>query len=312
MATIQIDDSSTAEAQIKDTITIETAQALAKLYNSFVQNRKKISNRVTRFMTRVEQREVIEVHCENNSYQLMHPDIEFFNDGYKLLNDIRILLGQEPTNYMIGILDQEAGKAYQVELSENKFLKYAKLRGDKSALSHSMDTVESLLKNKKLEDISASFIPFVTTVENKVKEHNDTINYGYAFEAYGHFTYNGSGNKESRHDAYYNYYRAARRNTIPWTTGGDVGNLQYKLLRIYIDDKGDKQISSASISSGNLILKELSKLKNLLEQKEISPAELSYELAKSYTQINLPKNLTKSLEKKISESMAPLIEPYLT
>lgn len=300
MAQLSFEDDSGIE--VLEIVSEEAAKKLANLYNNFLLNRRKISNRVTRFINRAEKREILEVHCKNHTYQLVHPDVKFFIDGYALLNDIRVLLGLEPTEYMVGILDQTTNSAHQVSLKEKAFLKYARSRGtDKIALSHSLDTVEQLLKNKNIEDISDTLIPFIEVIENKTEQNKDDMNYGYAFEAYGHYTHKQNFNAEGRHDAYYNYYKMTRINTLPWTTGGDVGKLQYKLIRIYEDEKGSIQVSSASISSGNLIIKELQKIKNLLNESDYSPAKISYELAKSFTQIQFDKKMTKSIEKKVDE-----------
>lgn len=309
---VELEDTQNLEIFINNEITERGAQELANLYNNFISNRRKISNRITRFLNRAVAKNVLEVHCDNHNYTLVNPDLDFYKRGYKIINDIRVLLGLEPTVYNIGILDETEGKAYEVQLLEKEFLKYMRTRGkDKAALSHSLDTVNDLLKkseNNKGKDITDSFVnKFLPIIKKKTEEDNFDLNYGYAFEAYGHIK-QADNTKENRHDIYYNYYRESRKNNEAWVTGGDIGNLQYKLIRIYENNEGQKVISSASITSGNTIIKEMNNLKEMLNNSELlSSAEISYILAKHFTQLNIPKNLTKTIEKKIGEA----IEPYL-
>ena len=75
-----------------------------------------------------------------------------------------------------------------------------------------------------------------------------------------------------------------------------------KLIRIYKDDKGNKVTSSASITSKKTIETTINILEKMLDNTNAeSPGRIAYNLNKTFTQLELPKKLTKNLEQKISK-----------
>ena len=288
--------------------TEELAQELVKIYQNFNSNRNKIAQEIDTFIQKAEINQALIVHATNANYTLLNPNIDYFIEGHALINKIRVLLGQEEVTFRIGILNQIDNKFSQVDLTEEQAAVYMRSRGnDKMGLSHSQSTIDELLNQYEntlnAQNINDKFFKFLNILENKTKEKGTNLNYGYAFEAFGHFEFLNGKFKGTRHETYYNYYRASRKNLAAWTTGGDVGNVQYKLIRIYRDAQGTKQISSASVSSAKTILKELNLLSSLLkENNTLTPDRIALKLAKDFTQLNIPKKLNDSIEKVIIES----------
>ena len=304
------------EVFIGNQITEEGAKALANLYNNYMKNRRSISSKITRFINKAKKRKVLIANSEKFSYTITdQTDILFFTEGHALINKIREQLGLEPVVYNVGILDQRTGSAYQIQLDEKEFNKYMSTRGNtKAALSHSMGTVEELLEkaqkpNYHGKDITYGFVEkYLPLLQRKTAEDGFNLNYGYAFEAYGHIKDSDIDDIDYRHDVYYNYYRQAHKNNEAWVTGGDIRNVQYKLIRIYQNEEGAIEISSASVTSANTIIKELTNLQKMLETKDLSPAEISYDLAKHFTQLKIPKKLKKTMKQQMGEALEPYIK----
>lgn len=286
----------------------ELAKQLVILYKNFDKNRQKMCNEINNFITKMELNKALEVHASNSNYTLLNPELEYFIEGHALINRIRTLLGQEEVTFNLGIVDETKNVAYRIPMSEDEVAKLMRTRGsDKVSLSHSQETVDNLLSQYEDQlkefDITETYNKFINILKKKTEEKGTNLNYGYAFEAYGHFEFGNEKFTRTRHDTYYNYYRASRKNTQAWTTGGDVGNIQYKLIRIYTDKSGKKQISSASVTSAKTILKELNLLKKILsENNTMQPEQISLKLAKEFTQLNVPKKLDDNFKNLLCET----------
>lgn len=296
----------TVGQQIVQMSSEQIAQQLVSLYKSFDKNRKKISQKIDAFIKQAEIKNAWIVHASNANYTLLNPEIDYFIKGHALINEIRTLLGQEEVLFNIGILDQINNTFEQIQMDEKEAAKFMRTRGnDKIALAHSQMAVDLLrqYENKLNEEsLTKKFFNFLSVLEKKTLEKGDDLNYGYAFEAFGHFNFQNGKFKGTRHETYYNYYKATRKNLSAWTTGGDLNNLQYKLIRIYKDDQGKKQISSASITSAETILTELNLIKEILDSNStFPPNEIALKLAKEFTQLNIPTKINKELEENIQK-----------
>lgn len=281
----------------------EIAKSLVNIYNNYNKNRDKMKEEIDNFIKRTKAIKAMEVHTKTYEYTVEKPDLAYFKEGHELLNKIRTLLGLEEVDYAIGILDEINGKAYQVNVEENEFSNLMRKRGNKSGLFRTMSSINQFLdEHENKNDITDKFLSFIKILEKKTDKNKDNLNYGYAFEAFGHFEYKDGGFKATRHQTYYNYYKASRKNTEAWTTGGDVNNTQYKLIRIYRDEKGRKQISSASVTSSYTIITELTFLKQLLNSEPVNPEEISLVLAKHFTQLDIPNELDEGLNKIIKDA----------
>jgi len=289
----------------------EIAEILVVLYQRFDNQKEKIRKEIRNFVKKARARDYLRVHTTKHDYILSkNIDVDFFKEGHKLINDIRELLELEPTMYRIGIMDQITNTAYQVDIEEDEFHSLMRTRGKtKSALLHGAQDVKDFIekKEKDREDISLKFFDFLSVLERKASQRNFDLNYGYAFETFGNIEkkFINSMDVESRHQVYYNYF-ATRKNTLSWTTGGDIGNLQYKLIRIYTDDKGRQQVSSASVTSAASIITVLNELEKILSEKGEDPKEIAFYIAERFTQMNIPKYLTESIKKELDKLLQPL------
>lgn len=302
-----------AAAAVTELMANDAGQQLATLYNNFLKNRQKIVRKINSFIKKHEINTITTVHCAKHRYTLTHTNIDFFTEGHKLINEIRQLLGLEPVIYRIGVYDAINGTLTQLDLQEDEFNKYMRTRGEsKSALTHELGTIQQMIDEfgKSNKNVDAIFNDFISILEAKVALYHQVLNYGYAFETFGSINFTSSSIKENRHDTYYNYYKNRRHNNTPWTTGGDIGNLQYKLIRIYQDDSGIQQISSASVTSANTIIATLDHLKYLFESSSnntLTPGEISYELAKRFTQIGIPKRASKAFKAILDEELHKIL-----
>lgn len=287
----------------------QIAQEIVNIYKNFDKNREVLQKEIDKFIMRSKAKNWMTVHTQKMNYTIAHPDVEYFKEGYALINKVRTILGLEETNYRIGILDTTdptKPNAMQIDIKHEEFESLMRTRGRrKSALAKSQETIEAFLamhSEKEKDDITDRFVNrFLPLLEAKAKEHGTKINYGYAFEAFGHFQFKDNIFRKNRAEAYYNYYVASRKNTAAWVTGGDVGNLQYKLIRIYIDKKGHKQYSSASVTSSDTIITELINLKTLLKDDKLTSKEISLVLAKHFTQYGVDKQIDENVENYIEE-----------
>ena len=287
----------------------EIADVVVELYRRFNENRDKIKRRIRNFAKKCKARDVLQYHARQYDYTIVHTDEDFFIDGHKLINDIRELLELETVEYRVGILDQISNKSYSIDLTEEEFNPLIRTRGqEKSGLMHSLSDVQTFLeKNEKKKDITDKMFSFLKVLENKAEEENFKINYGNAFEAFGlvENKYSNLGDsKQSRYDIYRNYF-GVKKNTLSWITGGDIGNMQYKLIRIYKDDKGQTQVSSASVTSTNSIIQTLTDLEKFLPKRNEDPKQIAFYLAKTFTQMKIPDYLNNSVEKKVEELLQP-------
>ena len=287
----------------------EIAEYLVSLYQNFEQNKQNIINKIDFFINKYEIENTIQIFTTTKKYELAHPDLGYFVEGHALINEIRELLGLEEIIYNIGIVDEIEQKFNEVQINEKELSSMMRARGsEKAALLSKVENIKELLDkhqdqiSENQEDITENFFKFYNIIKNKVIENGDNFNAGYAFEAYGLFSFENGKFKKTRHDTYYNYYKASRRNTDSWVTGGDINNLQYKLIRIYRDKQGNKIVSSASVTSGRIITETLSELKQLLlNYNTFSTKDIMLFLGKKFTQLNLENGIDKGIEEEIDK-----------
>lgn len=294
---------------IYNEISEEIAKEIVANYKAFESHKRLIKNKIETFKKRLIANNMIEVHASNNNFVVSNTDLQFFQDGYLLINEIRKILGLAPTKYLIGILDMTSDdyKADTIEVTEGIFIRSMRSRGsEKTGLARSDEEIEKLLKrskkNQTIMNPVVTFPDYLKVLESK----DEKLNYGYAFEAWGATNFANDNfsilDTNDRHEAYYKYYKTARKNNDAWVTGGDIGNIQMKLIRIYKDDKGNKVTSSASITSKKTIETTINILEKMLDNTNAeSPGRIAYNLNKTFTQLELPKKLTKNLEQKISK-----------
>ena len=175
----------------------QIAQEIVNIYKNFDKNREVLQKEIDKFIMRSKAKNWMTVHTQKMNYTIAHPNVEYFKEGYALINKVRTILGLEETNYRIGILDTTnptEPNAMQIDIKHEEFESLMRTRGRrKSALAKSQETIEAFLamhSEKEKDDITDRFVNrFLPLLEAKAKEHGTKINYGYAFEAFGHFQF---------------------------------------------------------------------------------------------------------------------------
>ena len=121
---------------------------------------------------------MIEVHASNNNFVVSNTDLQFFQDGYLLINEIRKILGLAPTKYLIGILDMTSDdyKADTIEVTEGIFIRSMRSRGsEKTGLARSDEVVGNYNPNDlSCENCKLNY--FDKTFKEIIAESKEIVN----------------------------------------------------------------------------------------------------------------------------------------
>jgi hypothetical protein len=139
-------------------------------------------------------------------------------------------------------------------MNRTQFSEYMKKQTKGLVLSRSLF---KLVEEGKIEseDISETFFIFRDTIKSICAARDYDFNEGYVFESYGLYSQYGSfGSSGRTKNKMFKAYWGSRSNNLAWTTGGDIGNLQYKAItRGYSKKSGKAQMSTATISRAKTI-----------------------------------------------------------
>lgn len=179
----------------------------------------------------------------------------FYDEAYERINEIgELIRGSGEVEYMVGIIDTIGGKAYQVHMTRAQFGDYMKKQTKGLVLSRSLF---KLVEEGKIEseDISENFFIYRDTIKSICQARGYDFNEGYVFESYGLYSKYGSFSTSGKDkNKMFRAYYGSRSNNLAWTTGGDIGNLQYKAItKGYSKKSGRAQMSTATISRAKTI-----------------------------------------------------------
>lgn len=235
--------------ELADIASEETARELYRLTQNFLKNQELILSKIEDVLDL----SVMDQQIANHGYVQISKSL--YSEAYERINEIGELIRESgKIEYMVGIIDTISGKAYQVHMTREQFSGYMNQQTKGLVLSRSLF---KLVEEGKIEseDISENFFIFRNTIKSICQVRNYDFNEGYVFEAYGLYSKYGSFGSSGRDkNKMFRAYYGSRSNNLAWTTGGDIGNLQYKAITRGRSKKSDRpQMSTATISRAKTI-----------------------------------------------------------
>lgn len=222
----------------------EVARELFRLTQNFLNNQQLILQKLEDIIDL----SVMDQQITNHGYVTVSRSL--YDKAYERINEIGELIRDSgEIEYMVGIIDTIGGKAYQVHMTRAQFKGYMNKQAKGLVLSRSLF---KLVEEAKIEseDISENFFIYRNTIKSICQVRGYDFNEGYVFESYGLYSKYGSFGSSGRDkNKMFRAYYGSRSNNLAWTTGGDIGNLQYKAITRGYSKKSDRpQMSTATIS----------------------------------------------------------------
>lgn len=252
--------------ELADIASEEVARELFRLTQNFLKNQELILKK----MEAVLDLSVMDQQIARHGYVSISRSL--YDEAYERINEIGELIRESgEVEYMVGIIDTIGGKAYQVHMTRAQFGEYMKKQTKGLVLSRSLF---KLVEEGRVEseEISETFFIYRDTIKSICQARGYDFNEGYVFESYGLYSKYGSFGTSGRDkNKMFRAYYGSRSNNLAWTTGGDIGNLQYKAITKGFSKKsGRAQMSTATISRSKTINQMMYLLRDYIEAAQDS------------------------------------------